>query len=125
MWKKLTEFCYYQSGKPCWWLCRIGGENGERLPLMISANIVCGPDGKTYQKEDVEWLDELEYPESNKQLIKDLATAHFFTLEDMKSALQQGKESLESNLHTYSTYDSVEIDKENSAWFKDKYNIEL
>lgn len=109
MWKKLTEFPYYQSGKPCWWLCRIGGKNGERLPLMISANMAVGPDGKIYKKEDVEWLDELESS---------------FSLEDLKDCYTAAV------VHTRNSMPDGVIDlkcagKSKSNLFLKKHNIQL
>jgi len=39
-----------------WQLCRIVGEE-ETFPLMFSMNIICDLSGKTYRRQEVEWLD--------------------------------------------------------------------
>jgi hypothetical protein len=73
-WTKIEERRPEFSG---WYLCRIGDKDGHRLPLRISAGLICDVAGKVYMSDEVEWLDE-ESPEPDQ----DSLWKEFFALAD-------------------------------------------
>lgn|SRR5574342_527480 len=95
-----------------WKLCRLVDQHVE-FPLMFKQNVICDLAGKTYSKENVEWLDTSE---------------RSFSIENMNDCWEKAIETcLDNTTARYGAreveYQDIESDK--VRYFKEQYNIDL
>jgi hypothetical protein len=94
-------------------LARIKGED-VTFPSMFAPHVICDTSGKTYLKEDIEWLD---------------TSSPSFTIDNMRDAFYAGKHAGDIDARFWNT-DSIsrnEYDRtilEFEQYLKSEYNID-
>lgn len=95
-----------------WQLCRIVGTN-KKFPAMFATHVIADFAGKTYRKDQIEWLDESE---------------HSFTISDIILVWAKAQEVTIEN----TSYDKIDggidpdysfIEKERNEFFKKQFGI--
>lgn len=95
-------------------LARLVGSD-KSFPAMFATHVIAGADGKTYKKEDIEWLDESEPSFTISDIIFVWAKAQEITIENTSY------DKIDGCIEVDYSY----IEKERNEFFETRFGIDI